>query len=132
MKKPEKNIFGDFVHRLDELNTIQGGVSMTRVSKKTYDWGIELSFRTPGLPPEAYHVEVQGHGLCVFTVLTDQEGFEAGEERMVIPGFFKKFPLSFRTDMQQISVTYGKGCLRVRIPNRQDLPERFPIEIEEE
>lgn len=129
--KTSDNIFGHFTPHFDELNTINGGISASMLQRKVHDWGIELVVRTPSLPPSAYKVEVQGHGLAIYTVLPGGDAEEEGEERIVVPGFFQKFPLSYRTDMNNIQAIYEKKRLRVLIPNRNDLPERFPIQIEE-
>ncbi|MGF1534102.1 MAG: Hsp20/alpha crystallin family protein [Bernardetiaceae bacterium] len=125
--KTQRNIFGDFIGRLDTLNTIQAGVSATRWWKKDHKKGIELVFETPGLSPSAYQVEIQGHGLAVYTVLDA----EPEQNQYIVPAFFQKFPLSHRTDTDNIRARIQGKSLHVFLPYKTDLPERYPIPIDQ-
>lgn len=128
--RTNENIFGDFIKHIDAATTIHGGVSMTQVDKEVHDWGLELSFQTPGLDPSAYRVEIQGHGLAVYAILPQHSERVTEEEQSIVPSFFRKFPLSYRTDIQNIEAKVKGKRLHVRIPNREDLPERMSIDIE--
>ncbi len=131
--KEGKNAFRDIIGQLNEANTVHGGVAATKLTKHNYDWGIEIKLRTPSLPASAYNLEVQGHGLAIFTVLPDHQPQAKDTKEglaTVVPSFFQKLPLSHRSDVTNISARYEEDMLIVCIPYRQGLQDKSRIPIE--
>lgn len=112
----------------DLINTINGGVSMTRVVKEQYDNEFVVSLSAPGLAAEAFNVVLNDQQLIVFSVLPES-GIEQENQLFNVPLFYRSFDLPRYIDIDKIEAYHDEGELRVNLPFKENLLDLRKVDI---
>lgn len=123
-----KELLRGLLRQGDLINTINGGVSMTRVVKKQYDDEFLISLSAPGLSAEAFNVVLNDNQLIVFSVLPDS-GIEQEDQLFNIPLFYRSFDLPKYIDIDKIEAYHDDMELRVVLPFKENAANRRKIDI---
>jgi HSP20 family protein len=132
--KANKNLMGGFGNQIDLLNTMGGGLSMTSVNLEETSYAYVVKVKTPSLQGEAYHIEVNGNQLIIYTILSKQTELSAeqeeGSQKVLIPSFIRSFPLPpLVVDKNRIEAVFEEGELKVIVPKNPQVEEK-PRKIE--
>jgi HSP20 family protein len=123
-----KELLRGLLRQGDLINTINGGVSMTRVVKKQYDDEFLVSLSAPGLSAEAFNVVLNDNQLIVFSVLPDS-GIEQEDQLFNIPLFYRSFDLPKYIDIDKIEAYHDDRELRVVLPFKENAANMRKIDI---
>jgi HSP20 family protein len=123
-----KELLRGLLRQGDLINTINGGVSMTRVVKKQYDDEFLVSLSAPGLSAEAFNVILNDNQLIVFSVLPDS-GIEQEDQLFNIPLFYRSFDLPKYIDIDKIEAYHDDRELRVVLPFKENAANMRKIDI---
>ncbi len=119
-----KNVLKDFVHQLDAMNTIGGGVTATTVNIDKHTDNIPIRINAPTLSSDSFNIFLQGNQLVVYSVLNGQEVLEENQfkeaARHMVPIFNRVFDIPPMVDREQIDAVYEEGLLKVIMPFNSD------------
>lgn len=121
-----KNDLKDFVHQINAMNSIGGGVATTTVNIDKHTDHITLTIKAPTLSSESFNIFLQGNKLIVYSILNDkkylaeQQSEAKNAARHMIPLFNEVFDIPSIVDRDQIDAVYEKGVLKVIIPFNGD------------
>ncbi len=121
-----KNELRDFVHQIDTMNTIGGGVATTAVNIDKHTDNITIKIKAPTLSSESFNIFLQGNKLIVYSVLNDnnvlgdEESDASKAARHMIPLFNEVFEIPSIVDRDQIDAVYEEDMLRVIMPFNGD------------
>lgn len=119
-----KNVLKDFVHQLDAMNTISGGIAATTVNIDKHTDNITIKINAPTLSSESFNIFLQGNQLVVYSVLNGDEIAEEdqfkGAARHMVPMFNRVFEIPPMVDREQIDAVYEEGMLKVIMPFNSD------------
>lgn len=119
-----KNVLRDFVHQIDTMNTISGGVAATAVNIDKNTDNITIRINAPSMSSESFNIYLQGNQLVVYSVLNDDSVLEneyaRGAARHMVPVFNKVFEIPTIVDRDQIDAVYEEGLLKVIMPFSSD------------
>ena len=123
-----KNVLKSFVHQLDTMNTISGGVTATAVNINENKDNITIQISAPTMSSESFNIFVQNHQLVVYSVLNDADTiFDKNQAknaaRHMVPVFNKVFEIPPAVDREQIDAIYEEGKLKVVMPFSGDPSE---------
>lgn len=125
-----KNVLRDFVHQIDTMNTISGGVAATAVNIDKNTDNITIRINAPSMSSESFNIYLQGNQLVVYSVLNDDSVLEneyaRGAARHMVPVFNKVFEIPTIVDRDQIDAVYEEGLLKVIMPFSSD-PSKMDI-----
>lgn len=114
-----KELLRGLLRQGDLINTINGGVSMTRVVKEQYDDEFVITLSAPGLSAEAFNVVLNENQLIVFSVLPDS-GIDQDNQLFNIPLFYRSFELPAYIDVDNIEALHDDNALRVELPFKKN------------
>jgi HSP20 family protein len=112
--KENNNILKEIINQIDMFNTLNGGVSMTTVGIKQTEDNYMINVKTPGISPEAYHVEVVNNQLVLYALMDVNP--KQGESQAKVPSFVRTFLLPYYVDTDNIEATYEDNELKVVLP----------------
>lgn len=126
-----KNVLKDFVHQLDAMNTISGGVAATTVNIDKNTDNITINISAPSMSSESFNIFLQNHKLVVYSVLNDgdvifEENQAKSAARHMVPVFNRVFEIPPMVDREQIDAIYEDGMLKVVMPFSGD-PSKMDI-----
>lgn len=123
-----KKLLRGLLRQGDLINTINGGVSMTRVVKEQYDNEFVVSLSAPGLAAEAFNVVLNDQQLIVFSVLPES-GIEQENQLFNVPLFYRSFDLPRYIDIDKIEAYHDEDELRVNLPFKENVQDLRKIDI---
>jgi len=120
-----KNILKDFVHQLDTMNTISGGVATTTVKVDKNRDNLVIRINAPSMSSDSFNIFLRGNQLVVYSILHDQNLMEEESDkknaaRHMIPVFNRVFEIPPMVDREQIDAIYQNGQLAVMMPYTDD------------
>lgn len=123
-----KKLLQSLLKQGDLLNTINGGVSMTRVLKEQHDDNFTIVLSAPSIPAEAYNVILNNNQLMIFSVLPDST---IGEDNQMfnVPLFYKSFDLPSYIDTENIEALHDGDELKVVLPFKEAARHKRKIDI---
>ena len=77
-----KNVLRDFVHQIDTMNTISGGVAATAVNIDKNTDNITIRINAPSMSSDSFNIYLQGNQLVVYSVLNDDSVLENEHARI--------------------------------------------------
>ena len=114
-----KNVLKDFVHQIDAINTISGGMTATRVNIKKDTDKLVIDVNAPSVSSDSFNIYVHGNQLVVYTTLNDV-GLMANEDeqssRHMAPIFNRIFNIPPMVDKEQIDAVFEHGKLSILLP----------------
>jgi HSP20 family molecular chaperone IbpA len=122
-----KNELKDFVHQIDTMNTISGGVAAThvKIDKKPDQLIIRVS--APSMSSESFNIFLRGNQLVIYSTLQDAETYNLNEAksaaRHMTPVFNRVFEIPPMVDKERIDAVFEQGTLKVIIPFNGDPSE---------
>ncbi len=116
-----KNVLKDFVHQLDAMNTISGGVTATTVKVDKNKDNVTIKISAPSMGSESFNIFLQNNQLVVYSVLNDgevmfDENQAKSAARHMVPVFNQVFEIPPTVDRDQIDAIYEQGILKVIMP----------------
>ena len=123
-----KNVLKNFVHQLDTMNTISGGVTATAIKIDKNEDNITIKINAPTMSSQSFNVFVNGNHLVVYSILNDVniiEDISDAEDaaRHMVPVFNRTFDIPSIVDRSQIEASYQEGKLEVVMPYIADSNE---------
>ena len=120
-----KNILKDFVHQLDTMNTISGGVAATTVKVDKNKENVVIRINAPSMSSDSFNIFLRGNQLVVYSVLNDQNLLEEESDRKnaarhMIPLFNRVFEIPPTVNREEIDAVYQNGQLEVLMPLTDD------------
>lgn len=112
MRNNSHNIFGEFVHHLDLLNTIGGGMAMTNVSAIENANNLIVKLKTPCTEAENYHLEIVDNVLRVFSTVH----LDSNEDESKTPFFVRGIPIPYYVDSDKIEAIFEDKELKIFLP----------------
>lgn len=123
-----KKLLRGLLRQGDLINTINGGVSMTRVVKEQFDDEFVITLSAPGLSADAFNVVINNNQLIVFSVLPDS-GIAEENQLFNIPLFYRSFDLPAYIDVDNIEAFQDDEALRVELPFKKSALNFRKIDI---
>lgn len=123
-----KKLLQGLLKQGDLLNTINGGVSMTRLLKEQHEDNFTIVLSAPTIPAEAYNVILNNKQLMIFSVLSDST-LEEESELFNIPLFYKSFDLPTYINTDNIEAIHDGNELRVVLPFKETARYKRKIDI---
>ncbi len=122
-----KQILRGLLTQGDVLNTINGGVSMTKLEKKQMDDYFSISVSAPTVPAESFNVVLNDKQLIIFAVLSDST-IQEDDQLFNIPMFYKSFDLPAYIDIDNIEAIHDDDKLTVALPFKES--DRYSRKID--
>lgn len=114
-----KNILKDFVHQIDAINTISGGMTATRINLKKDTDKLVINVNAPSVSSDSFNIYVHGNQLVVYTTLNDLDTMADEDEqsaRHMAPIFTRIFNIPAAVDKEQIDAVFERGKLKILLP----------------
>ncbi len=120
-----KNVLKDFVHQLDAMNTISGGVTATTIKIDKNTDNLTIRINAPSLSSDSFNLFLSGNQLVVYAVLNDTDLLEdesspKSASRHMVPLFNRVFEVPPVVDREQIDAVFQNGQLKVVMPFTDD------------
>lgn len=111
-----------FIHQIDQINTISGGKSETFVNIDQNNDHILIKVTTPSLSDDNYNVVVNKDKLLIYSLIQNSEE----DNPLAIPFFNRAFDIPYFVDASAIEAEVSEGELRVIMPvkNQQSIQPR--------
>jgi HSP20 family molecular chaperone IbpA len=108
-----KNILNALIKQIVELNTIDGGISMTSLKTFKGNNHFVISVKTPGINKFSYSVELINKTVFIY-ILHDSHKEKAST--MKIPTFSEQIPVPKNVNSEEIYAVYLNGELKIVVP----------------
>ncbi|WP_051359701.1 Hsp20/alpha crystallin family protein [Adhaeribacter aquaticus] len=125
-----KKILKGLGHQIDQLNTLNGGISMAQVEVAKKKDKMVVTVKAPSVRPETIQVQVEYNKLFVYATLPQLDD----KEQMGInfPMFARIIEIPFHVAAEEIRAVYTEGQLKIIMPYKAErLNGRRSIEIEQ-
>lgn len=124
-----KQLLRELLQQGDFLNTINGGVGMTRLTKEQRDTEFSIIVSAPTLPADAFNVVINDRELIIFSVLPNNRGERVEDQFINIPMFYRSFDLPPYIDIDNIEAIHDDKELVVVLPFKEGARYNKKIDI---